>query len=341
MAYVPKACGFILVRDGPAGLEYLLLTNRKHGAPGVPKGHVEPGESELDTSLRETREETGLELIFPDPWFRTEIAYPVQKDGRAYDKRVVLRIARTGLEDVRLSPEHRDFAWLGLGDALARIPFENLRQAVRDAALYLKDRALFALEPATEAEATAHLARLPHATPDLIAHVRGGARLARTFAEALVEEGKPVHVEATAVGAILHDVGRALGEHEGHQLAGIAHLAGHRFEPYRFACISHFTKGAVGLELRAAGLPESLVDAFRRTIDLATLSWEEHCVALADSCMRNGEPVRPALRFTDLRSRYPSHDLIALQERRTEGIRRTIQAALAGADPLSLVELIA
>lgn len=339
MAYIPKACGFVLVRDdGAAGIEYLLLTNRKHGAPGVPKGHVKEGESELETALRETREETGLRLLMADPWFRTVMSYPVVRKGTPWHKTVVLRIARTGHETVRLSEEHRLYQWLSLGDMLAQIPFDNLRAAVRDAALYLKDPALLDLEPATEQDADAHVSSLSDATRELLGHLRGGARLARTFAEALAEAGKRVHVEATATAAMLHDVGRALGRHDDHPIAGIEHLRGHRLEPYRFACVSHFTKGAVGVELKAAGVPPAQVDAMRRAIDLNTLTWEEHAIALADACMRGSTPVRPALRFQDLRSRYTSHDMIALQERRTEGIRRTLEVAL-GTDPLSLVEL--
>jgi len=339
MAYVPKACGFILFREGPGRLETLLLTGQKHGAPGVPKGHVEAGETELETALRETWEETGLSLISPDPFFRTELHYPAKKKGRVWDKTVVLFLARTGGEGVVLSKEHSAYAWLGLADALARVPFANLRGAIREAALYVKDPALFELESATETQAEQYVEALEHTDARLMAHLRGTARLARTFARALAKADKPVDQEATAVGAWLHDVGRALGCHEDHQLAGIEHLAGTELEAYRFACISHFTKGATDRELLEAGLLPETLQAFHKHIDLSTLTWEEHCVALADACMKGKDAVLPHLRFEDLRQRYPeAHDLLALQERRTEAIRRTIEASILQ-DPLTLVEL--
>jgi 8-oxo-dGTP pyrophosphatase MutT (NUDIX family) len=338
MAYVPKACGFVLVREGPKGLQYLLLTSRKHGGMGVPKGHVDPGESELQTALRETREETGLSDLRPDPWFRAEMHYSAERKGRTWDKQVVLFVARTGHEQVRLSQEHTTWSWLPLADALVTIAFPNLRRVVRDAALFLKDRALFDLEPVNEALAGRHLEVLPEASEDLMEHLEGGARLARTFALALNEAGCPLHVEATATGARLHDVGRALGRHEDHQIAGLRHLRDTPLAAYGFACISHFTKGALPGEMLGAGIDEGTVDVFRRAIDTATLTWEEHCVALADACMKGSECVPPAVRFDDLRSRYENRAIIDLQERRTVAIRRTMEATL-GHDPLTLVGL--
>jgi len=246
MAYVPKACGFVLFRDGPDHLETLLLMGRKHGSPGVPKGHVEPGETELETAIRETREETGLTRITPDPFFRTELRYPARRKGRVWNKTVVLFLARTGRERVVLSKEHAAYAWLGLADALDRVPFENLRRAIRDAALYVKDPALFDLEPATEVQAVQHLETLEYTDLRLLAHLQGTARLARAFARALAEAGKPVNEEATAVGAWLHDVGRALGCHEDHQLAGVEHLAGTELEAYRFA--SEYEEVSTGIQ---------------------------------------------------------------------------------------------
>ena len=61
-----QSSGTLLYRDGPDGLEVLLVHasgpyNRK--APwGVPKGEPDDGEADLEaTARRETREETGVE----------------------------------------------------------------------------------------------------------------------------------------------------------------------------------------------------------------------------------------------------------------------------------------
>ncbi|MDA1195690.1 MAG: NUDIX domain-containing protein, partial [Planctomycetota bacterium] len=165
------ACGFVLVRARGPGLSYLLLRNRERGEWGLPKGHAEASESELQTALRETREETGLDAPQILDAFRAELLYDATRHGRSYRKRVVYFAARSAHGEVRLSPEHDEAAWLPLDAALARLAFPALAGVVRDAALFLKDPALFALEPHTEEDARAHLLTLPEATPGLLAHL--------------------------------------------------------------------------------------------------------------------------------------------------------------------------
>ena len=52
---------FLLRRDNK-----FLLERVKGGQPKIPGGHVEPGESPLDAVRRETLEEYGVEVVFPD-----------------------------------------------------------------------------------------------------------------------------------------------------------------------------------------------------------------------------------------------------------------------------------
>lgn len=333
-----RAAGFVLVRSAPRGPEYLLLTNKNRGELGLPKGHTEDGEDDLATALRETEEETGLTDITPEPCFRRELAYPATRKGRVYEKTVVYLLAHLRSGRVRLSPEHSEFRWLPLEAALDVLPYSGVRAVVRDAALYLKDPALFHLEHADEAHADAHLRSLPKADERLVSHLRGGARLAREIARGLARVDVPVDVEAAAAGTLLHDVGRALGEHEDHQRAGLKHLRRTPLAAYGFACISHFTKGATPDALRAAGVAPELVDDFRTLIDLGSLTWEERCAALADACMMGTTPAPPKRRFADLRLRYDAPKLIDLQEQRTEAIREEI-ARVTGQDPLAAVDL--
>ncbi len=332
-----RAAGFVLGRqsapDGP--WEYLLLTNRARGEPGFPKGHAEPGEDEEQTARRETQEETGLGDLDLRPGFRRVLEYPAVRGGVRHQKRVVYRFARVAAgARVRLSPEHRDFEWLGLGEALARLPFDSLRWVLREAALFNKDRALFALEPASQAAADRHLAALPAATPRLLGHLRGAAQIARALAEALAGAGVSVAVEATAAATLLHDVGRALGEHADHQRAGLRHLRKTPLAAYGLCCVSHFAKGAPVRALVAAGVEPDLLAEVGGWVDLGTFTAEERCAALADACMRHDEPVSPAVRFADLRDRYGPSPLIELQARRTEALRAEFAARL-GRDPLA------
>ena len=337
---LPKshAAGFVLTRPAGREPEYLLLVNQRDGMPGLPKGHRDGTEDDLATARRETLEETGLTDLDIDPWFRTEIGYRVRKGAQHLWKSVVYFRASLRSGTVRLSHEHTAFSWQPLPETLGMLSFESLREVLRQASLHAKDPGWFRIRPPSLADADRYLSALPHADAGLLAHLRGGSKLARTFAEGLAKAGAPVNVEAAAVGTLLHDVGRAVGRPEDHQLEGLRHLRGTSLAPYAFACVSHFTKGATAAELVAAGVSPATVDAFRRSIDLERLTWEERCAALADACMKGSTPVPPAERFADLRRRYDAPALIDLQERRTAALRAEM-AAVLGADPLSLVGL--
>src|SRR2546422_8661204 len=60
-----QAAGTLLYRQGPNGLEVLLVHpsgNYNRKAPwGIPKGEPDAGEAMEDAARRETREETGVE----------------------------------------------------------------------------------------------------------------------------------------------------------------------------------------------------------------------------------------------------------------------------------------
>ena len=54
-----KSCGAVVFTRIDGEIKYLIIRNLM-GIYGFPKGHVEKGESEVQTALREVREEVGL-----------------------------------------------------------------------------------------------------------------------------------------------------------------------------------------------------------------------------------------------------------------------------------------
>lgn len=75
-AKLPRSCGFLIIRGTPID-SFLLMQHPDRW--DLPKGHVDPGESDLEAALRELEEETGfaesdIEVV---PGFVYEQKYPV------------------------------------------------------------------------------------------------------------------------------------------------------------------------------------------------------------------------------------------------------------------------
>jgi 8-oxo-dGTP pyrophosphatase MutT (NUDIX family) len=108
-----RSCGVLVVRGSPVR-EVLLMEHPQR--LDIPKGHVEPGETDEQCALRELEEETGIAAgdVEIDPRFRFELQYPVyEKRQRAWcEKTLVVFLARLLRDvDVRVS-EHTGFRWL-------------------------------------------------------------------------------------------------------------------------------------------------------------------------------------------------------------------------------------
>ncbi len=84
-ALLRKSCGVIPYRLRNGKREYLVLM-QTNGSWSFPKGHMEPGETETETALRELYEETGLSAA-GTPETGVTLEYPLVPYGR---KQVVL-----------------------------------------------------------------------------------------------------------------------------------------------------------------------------------------------------------------------------------------------------------
>lgn len=121
--------GVVVVRNA-GGRKYLLLRHRK-GHWDFPKGHLEKGEDAKAAAIRELKEETGIGEIEFIPGFRHAIRYVfTAKDGVVVDKDVVFFLATTRQEKVRISFEHKGFAWLGYEDALQQATYQNAKELI-------------------------------------------------------------------------------------------------------------------------------------------------------------------------------------------------------------------
>ncbi|XP_004600258.1 bis(5'-nucleosyl)-tetraphosphatase [asymmetrical] [Sorex araneus] len=134
-----RACGLIIFRRCPvpkvdsSAIEFLLLQASNgihHWTP--PKGHVDPGESDLETALRETKEEAGLEAeqLTIIEGFRKELNYVAWEKP----KTVVYWLAEVKdyNVEIRLSHEHQAYRWLGLAEACQLAQFEEMKTTLQE-----------------------------------------------------------------------------------------------------------------------------------------------------------------------------------------------------------------
>ena len=82
-----RSCGAVLYRLTDGAPQYVLVLGSDWG---FPKGHMEAGETELETALREVWEETGVDALL-DPAFRETEEYELP--GKGVRKQVVYFLA--------------------------------------------------------------------------------------------------------------------------------------------------------------------------------------------------------------------------------------------------------
>ena len=114
----------------------------KRGQWGFAKGHVEEGESEVQTAKREIAEETGIEDLKIIPGFKELEKYFFRKsyglEGEARKKApwvfklVVFFLAETKTKEVKISPEHTEFAWLPIEEAIKKTTFKNSKKLLKE-----------------------------------------------------------------------------------------------------------------------------------------------------------------------------------------------------------------
>jgi bis(5'-nucleosidyl)-tetraphosphatase len=136
--------GFVIFRRTTDGIKFLLLY-RRGSYWNFPKGHFKPGESSIDTALRELEEETGIRKadlhILPN--FRAYERFNFQVGTQRIYDTVILFMAETRRADIRIEPrEHAGYAWFLYPDAVATVgkKYGDVVRVLRQAKAFLEGR---------------------------------------------------------------------------------------------------------------------------------------------------------------------------------------------------------
>ncbi len=115
---------------------YLLLYYPK-GYWDLVKGHLDQGESNLEAAHRELREETGLKAEL-DAEFKQVLEYTFTDDeGELVAKKATFFLGKATSNNVELSHEHEDYAWLPFHEAIQKLTYKNAKQLLQAAELHI------------------------------------------------------------------------------------------------------------------------------------------------------------------------------------------------------------
>mgnify|MGYP002868814295 CR=1 FL=1 len=127
-----RSCGAVAVTEKDGVRHYVLV---KGGYTGLPKGHMESGESERATALREVLEETCVSIKLV-PGFRRTVTYRMPTGN---DKRVVYFLGEFSGQEAHRNPEEfLRVMELPYSEAMRALTFENDRQTLRAAERWMQ-----------------------------------------------------------------------------------------------------------------------------------------------------------------------------------------------------------
>ena len=116
-----KSCGCIVLNQNN---EVLLIHSNK-GHWGFPKGHVEEGETEIQTAIREVKEETNIDVEVIERYRYTQSYSPEE----GIIKEVVLFLGKNMGDNQKPQIEEvSEVKWFEFNEAIKKITYDNSRE---------------------------------------------------------------------------------------------------------------------------------------------------------------------------------------------------------------------
>ena len=134
--FYESSCGAVIYCDADRTRKFLLIKNMRSSNWGFPKGHIERGESKIETAKREVLEETGLQIRIIDG-FSSNSEYKIS--GRI-EKRVTIFLGESADLQVTLQPEEIvDSIWVDYNTAYRKLKFDNDKHILASANRFLAE----------------------------------------------------------------------------------------------------------------------------------------------------------------------------------------------------------
>ncbi len=130
MSSEERSAGGVVVRDG----QVLVIVPTRRAADGsrvlgLPKGHADAGESELQAAIREVREEAGVEVELVAEL--GEVRYWYSRGSRAVAKSVIFYLFNYVSGDpADHDDEVEEARWMALGEARRVLTYAGEREMV-------------------------------------------------------------------------------------------------------------------------------------------------------------------------------------------------------------------
>ncbi|HEY7227878.1 MAG TPA: NUDIX domain-containing protein [Nitrososphaeraceae archaeon] len=135
-----KSAGFILVSDNFFNSHYsVLLLHYRSGHWDFPKGNIEINETEMQAATRELREETSITKFRLIPNFRYILSYKYARKSILISKQVILFLASTKVNEVKISNEHIGFKWIDIHTSSKQLTYSNAKKALQFAINFLHE----------------------------------------------------------------------------------------------------------------------------------------------------------------------------------------------------------
>lgn len=133
---IEYSCGAVVYTVINGKRKYVIITNKK-GIYGFPKGHMEKGENEKQTALREIKEETNLDVNILDDFKASET---IIKDEKRI-KHITYFLA--SYEDQKLKPKEDEVSSIKLisyDEAIKSFQFDSRKEVLRQAESFLNNK---------------------------------------------------------------------------------------------------------------------------------------------------------------------------------------------------------